>query len=105
MIKGTPVPTGLLYLASTVAQRFGAGLEGAINSALSDLMKKSASTRSMTRFLIVLGDSPFFSSITTTLRYMHTNSEARSDAIRMAFGRQVGDKPKHKEKTPANSVS
>ncbi|MCP4444737.1 MAG: tyrosine-type recombinase/integrase [Myxococcales bacterium] len=40
-------------------------------------------------------------SITTTLRYMHTNSEARCNAIRMAFGRQVGDKPTPKrEKLP-----
>lgn len=45
------------------------------------------------------------SSITTTLRYMHTNSEARSDAIRMAFGRRMGDRPSEKEKTRSNYVS
>jgi site-specific recombinase XerD len=45
------------------------------------------------------------SSITTTLRYMHTNSEARSDAIRMAFGRQMGDRPSEKEKTLAKLLT
>lgn len=39
----------------------------------------------------VLKELAGHASIATTLRYMHTNAEARSNAIRMAFGRQVGD--------------
>jgi site-specific recombinase XerD len=32
-------------------------------------------------------------SIETTLRYTHTNAEWKRDAVRTAFGRQLGDKP------------